>query len=376
MSISRQLGAAAVVIALVVAAGDASSARPNAPAVSCASCVVVADTGEVLWARRAEDPRANASTTKLATALVVLEHARLVERVAVTGNAAATGGGGLDLLQGESYTVEALLYALLLTSSNDAAVALAEHVAGSEPAFVALMNDTAERLGLDGTHFLTSHGLDTPGHLSTARDLATLGFEVIEDPVLAPIVATDETTISGRGGELVLENRNPLLKTYRGAVGVKTGFTAEAGNVLIAAARRHARTVMAVAMGAADAAADARALLDLGFARLARTLLVPAGELLGAVTLDPAGSVPVISGDAFRGSYRPDSVAADFEADPHLATPVQPGERVGRIVVSSEGRPVATVAAVAAGELDSTHGSLVGDALAGLLAVAAQVWPR
>jgi hypothetical protein len=96
---------------------------------------------------------------------------------------------------------------------------------------------------------------------------------------------------------------------------------------------------------------------------------------VGAVTLDPAGSVPVISAGAFRGIYLPDSVAADFEVDPHLATPVEPGERVGSIVVSFEGRPVATVAAVAAGELDSSPGSPVVDALAGLLAMAERVWP-
>jgi serine-type D-Ala-D-Ala carboxypeptidase (penicillin-binding protein 5/6) len=339
------------------------------------ACVVVADSGRVLWARDVGEPRPNASTTKLATALVVLDHVSLAETVVVSAAAAATGGGGLDLQRGESYSVEDLLYALLLTSSNDAAVALAEHTAGSEPAFVALMNEKAERLGLRGTSFVTSHGLDAPGHESTARDLATLGFEVIEDPMLAPIVATGETTIAGRGGELLLENRNPLLETYRGAVGVKTGYTADAGNVLVAAARRHDRTVVAVAMGALDAAADARALLDLGFARLARTLLVPAGKLVGAVTLDPAGSVPVISAGAFRGIYRPDAVAAEFEADPHLSTPVEPGEHVGTIIVSFDGRPVATIAAVAGGELGSSPGSPIADALAGLLAMAGRVWP-
>ena len=374
MSTSRRLIPAALAAVVAVWASAMPTARAEAPAVTCDACVVVADTGRVLWARRAAAPRANASTTKMATALDVLEHARPPETVAVSATAAATGGGGLDLHAGERYAVKELLYALLLTSSNDAAVALAEHVAGSESAFVVQMNELAEALGLRGTHFVTAHGLDAPGHQSTARDLATLGFEVLGVPLLASMVATTETEISGPPGSIALENRNPLLEGYDGAIGIKTGFTAAAGNVLVAAARRNERTVVAVTMGAEDASEDARELLDLGFARLSRTLIVGAGEVVGTVTFDPGGSVPVISGQAFRGMYHPDTVTATFVADPTVTAPVRPGEPLGRVVVTSAGEAVATVEAVAAGEVGTEDESVVGNVLAGLLSLVGRVW--
>lgn len=305
----------------------------------------------MLWGREIDSPRANASTTKMVTALVVLGAARLDETVRASRNAASTGGGGLDLQPGDTFSVEDLLHALLLSSSNDAAVALAEHVAGSEAAFVARMNRVARSLGASGSRFVTSHGLDAPGHLSTARDLARIALAVLRRPVLARIVGLPSATISGSSGSHKLVNTNPLLQTYEGAIGVKTGYTAGAGDVLVAAAVRGGRRLIAVAMGSSDAAADARALLDYGFRVLGRGVLVREGSVLGALVFDPSGATAVVAGRTVRGI--PDPARVEIGYEPASVTPpLAAGETVGAMVVSlPTGEVVARAPAVAAGEL-------------------------
>ena len=308
--------------------------------------MVVADTGKVLFGRAGNEVRSNASTTKMVTALLVVESAGLDEVVTVSATAAATGGGGLDLQAGDQFSVHDLLYTLLLTSSNDSAVALAEHVAGSESDFVARMNKRARSLGATNTQFVTSHGLDAPGHFSTARDLAKFGEAVLDDPVLAPIVASPRAVLDDHGGPIAVENRNLLLESYPNALGIKTGFTRGAGNVLVAAARRKHRTVIAVAMGSVDATEDARRLLDYGFARLGRTLLLRAGTQVGAVVLD-GGSTRVIAAAPVRALADPARVVVDFQPSPTPAV-LSAGAPVGQIIVSVGRRVVGTVDAVAA----------------------------
>jgi serine-type D-Ala-D-Ala carboxypeptidase (penicillin-binding protein 5/6) len=341
---------------------------PSPPDVSCASCIVVADDGRVLWARSPDAHRANASTTKMATALVVGERAAITEEVDISETAASTGGGGLDLSPADSFSVEDLLRALLLTSSNDAAVALAEHVAGSEQAFVSTMNEWLADLGATDTHFVTAHGLDTAGHYSTARDLALIGAELLEDPVLAEMVAEPQASITGSQGTVTLENRNLLLETYKGAIGIKTGYTASAGNVLVAAARRRGRTIVTVAMGSVDATADSRALLDFGFARLARTPLLRAGDVVGALYWPAGGSTAVVAGRTVRGALDP--AAIEIALRPRRGDGITAGDVAGDVVVRASGREIAVVDAVATDTVNVRRPWMT-DALAWLLRSAA-----
>jgi D-alanyl-D-alanine carboxypeptidase (penicillin-binding protein 5/6) len=336
---------ALVLLASPLTPAEAAAGRQGEPDVSCVSCIVVAGNGRVLWTRSPDSRRANASTTKMVTALVTVETADLDDEVAVSATAAATGGGGLDLREGDVFSVEELLYGLLLSSSNDAAVALAEHVSGSEEAFVTVMNRRAQRLGADGTRFVTAHGLDASGHFSTARDLSLIGRRLLANPVLARVVRTPRTVITDGGEQVELENRNLLLETYPGAVGIKTGYTAAAGNVLVGAARRKDRTVVAVAMGAVDPTADTRALLDYGFARLARTTFVRAGEVVGALYWPGGESITVRAGGTVRGSFAPESI--DIELRPSPSGGVTSGEVVGDVIVRARGSPIAVVDAVA-----------------------------
>ncbi|HYO60703.1 MAG TPA: D-alanyl-D-alanine carboxypeptidase family protein [Actinomycetota bacterium] len=338
------------------AAPAAAVAPPPRPEVTCAACLVALGD-DVLWGREVDAPRANASTTKMVTALLVVRATDLDEPVRTSQAAAATGGGGLDLQPGDTFSAGDLLHALMMSSSNDAAVALAEHVAGSEAAVVSRMNRLAASLGARGSHFVTPHGLDVPGHFSTARDLARIALAVLRRPVLAEIVATRSATISGSSGSHRLVNTNPLLETYPGAIGIKTGYTAGAGDVLVAAAERGGRRLVAVAMGSVSAPADATALLDYGFRLLGRGVLVEEGSVLGDLVFDSAGAASVVAGRTLRGLLDPATVEISFEPDGGVSPPLDRGETVGSVVVSSpEGEVVGRGPAIAQDALPEADG--------------------
>jgi len=207
------------------------------------------------------------------------------------------------------------------------------------------MNAFVRDLGLSDTAFVTSHGLDEPGHHSSARDLALIAGLVLDHELLAGIVATAHATISTPSGRVRLENRNVLLETYRGAVGVKTGYTLEAGNVLVAAARRSGRTLVSVVMGSTDSFDDAAVLLDHGFARLRRTVVAREGRPAAALVFDSVGSIPVGLGRTIRGPFDPASVAFELSVDPGLRLPVERGQSVGMIELVVDGRTVESVEA-------------------------------
>ncbi len=205
-------------------------------------------TDRVLVSQNARTPLPPASLTKLMTALVVRRHMPLDEQVTVPAEA-LIGEAQMGLQAEETLSVEALLYGLLLTSGNDAAVTLAIASAGSVDTFVAWMNTMAQEMGLEGTRFVNPHGLDAPGHVSTAWDLAQIARAVLNDPVLAKIVATPEIEV----GRFHLRNRNRLLGEREDVVGVKTGTTLLAGECLITAFRDgRGHVILTVVLGARD----------------------------------------------------------------------------------------------------------------------------
>jgi D-alanyl-D-alanine carboxypeptidase (penicillin-binding protein 5/6) len=229
-------------------------------------------SGRVLWARRPTQLRPIASLTKMMTALVVVAHTRASARVLITRQAVHFSGSGVGLLPlGKRVSLETLLYGLLLPSGNDAAIALAQHVAGTRARFIAMMNARARAMGLDCTHFATVSGIVDRDNYSCSRDLARLAHAVLTQPVIAPIVATRAAVFRFpiKGGKLWLYNNNPLLAVqYPGVDGVKTGFTTAAGPCLVAAARRGRAWLGVVLLHSTDPSDQAQALLNAGFAAL------------------------------------------------------------------------------------------------------------
>jgi D-alanyl-D-alanine carboxypeptidase (penicillin-binding protein 5/6) len=293
-----------------------------------------------------------ASLTKIMTALLVLESTPLDERVTVSPRAAAELGSELGLIAGERRTVEDLLYGLLLQSSNDAAIALAEHVAGTVERFVARMNRRAGRLGMRRTTFASPNGLADLGR-STAHDLAILTAAAYDDPVFVRIVRTRRRVIPApTGPPRRIQSRNALLWLYPGAVGVKTGYTAAAGFCIVGAADRGHRRLAAVVLGAPGQAwDDAASLLDFGFHNWKREVLVDAGT-----PLDPGRpvrvrgiEVPVKAGGAIVALARPGADARlRVQPDADLSLPVYEGARVGTVTGNVDGELVGRVPLLAA----------------------------
>lgn len=256
-------------------------------AVSAKSCIVMdAQTGRVLYEKQADDRSLIASTTKIMTALVVCEQCNVLDRMRIPKEAVGIEGSSMYLQAGEVLTVQDLLYGLMLHSGNDAAVALAIYCGGTVEGFAELMNDKARAIGMTGTHFENPNGLDSPGHYSTARDMAILTAYAMENPIFAKTVSTKTVTVGNRS----LRNHNRLLWQVEGADGVKTGFTKAAGRILVSSATRQGRRLIVVTMNDPSDWKDHAALLEEGFSNYSIQRVVEKGDILGTVET-PGGEV-------------------------------------------------------------------------------------
>jgi len=261
-----------LVAALLVAPpGRPAAAAPAAggPRVAARHAILVdADGGAVLWGRASRTARPPASLTKMLTALAVRASLDLDGRVAASRLAARQPSRRLAVRRGQRLTVEQALEALMIASANDVAVMLAEGAGGSVGRFARAMDAESERLGLRQSHWRNPHGLDAPGHRSSAFDLAILARAVLHDRWLARVVRMRRAAFTSPSGRRhTLTARSRFLLGYRGAIGVKTGLTDGAGHCLAAAATRHGRTLIAIVLDSPDTAADAGRMLDWGFGR-------------------------------------------------------------------------------------------------------------
>ena len=239
-----------------------------------AALVMECATGTVLYEKNADLSLPEASTTKIMTALLVLENTSPDATVTVSPAAASVEGSQIGLAEGDTLSVRDLLYVLMLKSGNDAAVALAEHVDKSTDAFAARMNEKAARLGMVNSHFANPHGLPDDTHYTTARDLAILTAYALENPAFRQLVGTRKVTLDYH--RLTIANSNRLLDSCDGVCGVKTGFTKKAGRCLVSAATRNGITLVCVTLNDPDDWDDHAALYDACFPRVDRYLLMPA----------------------------------------------------------------------------------------------------
>jgi serine-type D-Ala-D-Ala carboxypeptidase (penicillin-binding protein 5/6) len=223
-------------------------------------------SGTLLYARNASRPLPPASLTKIATAVVAPASRWLDETATVDIDSREMKSSTvMGLLPGDRFSLRDLLYGLMLPSGNDAALAIGHHIAGSDAAFVEMMNALAARLGLEDTHFANAHGLSTRGHLSSAHDLSLLARHAMGIPEFREIVGT-RTHVASGSRTIGLSNVNPFLLSYRGADGVKTGFTWRSGRTMLASATRDGHRVYVVLLNAPEMEKDAQALMDWAFA--------------------------------------------------------------------------------------------------------------
>ena len=296
-----------------------------------------ADSGIAVYEKNAHARLPMASTTKIMTALVALELAAPDTVISVDGRAVGTEGSSVYLCEGEKLTLEELLYALMLESANDAAVAIAIGISGSEEAFVDAMNAKATSLGLVDTHFANPHGLDAEAHYTTAYELARIAQAALQDPLLKTIVSTRKITIPHQDsdGVRLLVNHNKMLRQYDGCIGVKTGYTQKSGRCLVSAAERDGVTMIAVTIDSPDDWNDHTKLLDYGFANYRSVELCPADFRLCLPVVGGKESYVTVGVSQSYSVTLPTSVGVIeqmMECPRHLYAPVKEGDVYGRML--------------------------------------------
>jgi len=301
-----------------------------------------AQTGRVLFEKGVNERARIASTTKIMTALVVCEQCNVLDRMRVPKEAVGIEGSSIYLKEGEVLTIQELLYGMMLHSGNDAATALAIYCGGTVEGFAQLMNDKAHRLGMHNTHFENPHGLDSPGHYSTAEDMAVLAAYAMENPIFAQTVSTKTVNITGRS----LRNHNKLLWQVEGADGVKTGYTKAAGRILVSSATRMGRRLIAVTMNAPDDWNDHKALFSKGFSEYEVHSVIAKGEILGEIEVvgGTAGRVCIVADADF-------SYALAENEMPHIVlpgkqfvyAPVIQGERAGEAYICLDDKVIGKI---------------------------------
>ncbi|MHB1419964.1 MAG: D-alanyl-D-alanine carboxypeptidase family protein [Bacillota bacterium] len=328
------------------------------PAVSSQAAVLIDGySGQVLYAKAAEEHRPPASTTKIMTALLALENGELGQVVAISPKAAAVGESSIYLEPGEKMLFLDLVKGALIKSGNDACVALAENVAGSEDLFVWMMNRQVRLLGSRSTNFKNTNGLPAKGHYSSALDLAMIARYALQNPVFAEIVRTKETVIADDQGNWprYLSNTNRLLWKYPGADGVKTGTTDAAGQCLVASATRNGRNLLAVVLKSGNRFGDTRELLDYGFNKLYREL-IPQGEAVGRTNVINGEQVDTgcVTAETLVTTIPAEekkSLQRQVQMERQVRAPVRKGQIIGRARLLFKGQEVSATPVLATNDI-------------------------
>lgn len=325
-----------------------------------AKCAILVDSasGSILFEKNSHERLSIASITKIMSMLLIMEavdsgKTAFKDMIQVSDHAYSMGGSQVYLKPGEQFTVEEMLKAVAIHSANDATVALAEKVAGSEEAFVAMMNDKTKELEMKDTNFLDCSGLTDEGHYSSAYDIAIMSRELItKHPGILKYTSIWQDTF--RDGEFALNNRNKLIRFYEGANGLKTGFTAKAGHCLAATAQRNDMQLIAVVLGEPDSNtrfAETRKLLDYGFANFEASLINTKGEVIQEVEVKKGlqTKVNVIYKNDVNLLLRKgdkDKIERIFNIDESLTAPVQQNQTVGEVIYKVDGKEVGKVESI------------------------------
>ena len=339
---------------------SASLAQAEEPEVTADAAILIdAQTGRVLWSKHGEERHYPASMTKMMTCLLGMNSLTPDSLVKISPLAAQTEDTPLQIAAGDTMRFEEILRGMMMASDNGAAVAIAEAADGSVPDFVARMNEKAAELGMTGTHFANPNGLTDEDHYSTPHDMARLAQYAMRNPVFRDIVRQQQRTIRWEepaGKQLLVENTNELLGRYEGITGIKTGWTKAAGGCLAASAERGDVRLIAVVMHAAseeDRFKDMRRILDYGFAETTMAAGPTAsackrhvwvkGGVHSRTKVVPAGDIyyPLLPGESAE------HYTISYDLPKVIAAPIEPGEAVGKLILSYDGQPVGSVDLIA-----------------------------
>ncbi|MBC8015942.1 MAG: D-alanyl-D-alanine carboxypeptidase [Sporomusaceae bacterium] len=356
MSVSYKLKSILILCLLLCLPAQLTASAP--PKINAQSAILLdAKTGQILYEKSSRIRSAPASTTKVLTAIIAIESGRLDDEVQISLRAASTSGSSMHLSAGQRILLRELVTGLLLRSGNDAAVAIAEHLAGSVENFASLMNHKAELLNAIDSHFDNPHGLNAPTHYSTAFDLAWITRYALTDPLFAAIVNTRETNIDwldrrGKEHDQSLRNTNKLLWMLEEVDGVKTGTTSQAGPCLISSATRGNQQLIAVVLHDHSRWNDSMQLLKYGFDAYELYDYADKNDIVCAIPMEN-GLNPLV--DAVVNSeaslvvksadYEHITVAVDLPEK--IKAPVYQGQKIGEIMFLVHQQPVKTVDIVA-----------------------------
>ena len=299
-----------------------------------AAIVISGDTGEVIYSQNAQEKLPMASTTKIMTALILCEQGDMEKVITVTDQMVRVEGTSMGLLAGDKVSYKALLYGMLLASGNDAANVTAYALGGTIDGFVKMMNNKAKELGLSNTHFETPSGLDGDEHYTTAYDLAMLAKVCMENPLFYEAASSKSATLEYGNPPYrrTLTNHNKLLKTYDGAVGVKTGFTKKSGRCLVSCAERDGKRIIAVTLKDPDDWRDHTNLLDYGFSQV-KTVEISPSEKEYEIPVVSAGSESLkVNIDDFSVNTLDDKgFSYEINLPAFVYAPIKKGEVIGNI---------------------------------------------
>lgn len=333
----KKICAFILIFALLFNTGAVSAA----PSVSALSAVVIdADSGRIMFEKDAYTARGMASTTKIMTAVVALEKGDMNSVAKISAKTAAVEGSSMYLAENEEITLENLLYGLMLVSGNDAATAIAEHIAGSEEEFVKLMNQEAAEIGVSNTHFDNPHGLSSDTHYTTAYDLAKITAYALKNPKFAEICSTKTKNVpSADGGTRSLNNHNRFLRIYDGCIGVKTGFTKATGRCLVTAVQKSETTLICVTLCDPNDWADHEAMYNYVFDAYSPKAVALAGQPFGSAYVGNGMTksvdavlaadflLPVAAGEETAVTLTP-------ELTEGLSAPIAAGEKIGTLTAT------------------------------------------
>lgn len=351
----KRLAALLAVCALLT--GTASAADPDEILSACGASGAVLiewESGRVIAARQEESELPIASTTKIMTALLTIEYGDLDTPFVVDPDAIRVEGSSMGLQEGDTVTLRALLWGMLLSSGNDAANAAAVRVAGSIDAFVDRMNERAAELSMTHTHFSSPSGLERGEHYSTAADMARLARYALRDETFAEIAGSQTGSVSYGNPPYSrrLTNHNRLLSLYDGTIGVKTGYTQAAGRCLVSAVRRDGLTLIAVTLNCPDDFNVHQTLYDAAFSALGYVDFTDRVALCRAAVTGSESQVLPVRAAASLGAYltaeERGHVGLSFSMEPFYYAPVRAGEELGTVSLTLDGETIATVPVVSA----------------------------